>query len=323
MSAQTVTGPIEGAQLGFTLPHEHVIFGYPGYQGDVTLGPFDHAAALAQCTETAKAVMSRGVKTVVDATPNECGRDPAFLREVSQASGLQILCSTGFYYEGEGGTTYFKFRASLGDAQSEIYEMMLREVTEGIGNTGIRAGVIKLASSAAEITPYEQMFFRAGARVQRETGVPIITHTQEGQQGPQQAELLVGEGADPSRIMIGHMDGNTDPDYHRATLKHGVSIAFDRLGLQGMVGTPADAQRLEVLTTLLADGYAGHLLLSHDSIWHWLGRAPNIPEAALPAVKDWHPLHLSDDILPELQRRGISQEQIEQMTVGNPARIFG
>lgn len=323
MTAQTVTGPVDAAQLGFTLPHEHVIFGYPGYQGDLTLGPFNHEAALESCVQTAKAVLSRGIKTLVDATPNECGRDPAFLREVSRASGLQILCSTGYYYEGEGATTYFKFRASLGGGEAEIEEMMLKEVTEGIGETGIRAGVIKVASSREAITPYEQMFFRAAARVQRETGVPIITHTQEGQQGPQQAELLLSEGADPQRIMIGHMDGNTDVNYHRATLKHGVSIAFDRLGLQSMVGMPTDGVRLEVITTLLGEGYADRMLLSHDSIWHWLGRPLPMPDAMLPALKDWHPLHLTDDILPALQERGITPEQIEQMTMKNPARLFG
>ena len=323
MTAQTVTGPVAAEQLGMTLPHEHVVFGYPGYAGDVTLGGFDHAAALASCTQTARALLARGIRTVVDATPNDCGRNPAFLREVSEATGLQILCATGFYYEGEGATTYFKFRASLGDAESEIYELMRTEVTEGVAGTGIRAGVIKLASSRDAITPYEQMFFRAAARVQRETGVPIITHTQEGQQGPQQAELLTSLGADPQRLMIGHMDGNTDPAYHRATLRYGVSIAFDRLGLQGMVGTPTDAERLEVLTVLLGEGYADRLLLSHDSIWHWLGRPLVMPEAVLPAVKDWHPLHVSDDILPELRRRGITEEQVGQMTVGNPARLFG
>ena len=323
MTAQTVTGPIASTDLGFTLPHEHVIFGYPGYQGDVTLGPWNHDLALSTCVETAKAVRSRGIKTVIDATPNECGRSPAFLREVSEASGLQIMCATGFYYEGEGAKAYFEFRASLGGGEGEIYEMMRREVVDGIADTGIKAGVIKLASSRDAITPYEQMFFRAAARVQRETDVPIITHTQEGRQGPEQAELLLSLGANPSRIMIGHMDGNTDPAYHRATLAHGVNIAFDRIGLQGIVGMPSDAERLEVITTLLREGYAKHMLLSHDSIWHWLGRPIPLPDAILPAIADWHPLHLTDDILPELQRNEISMEQIEQMTVVNPARLFG
>lgn len=323
MSAQTVTGPIPADQLGFMLPHEHILFGYPGYQGDLTLGAFDRQASLAHCLELGQKVRAAGVRTIVDATPNECGRDPEFLREFSEQSGIQVLCSSGYYYEGEGGATYFKFRAALGGGEAEIYDLMMAEVTQGIGRSGVRAGVIKLASSRDEITRYERMFFMAAARVQRETGVPIITHTQEGQQGPQQAELLVGEGADPGRIMIGHMDGNTDPQYHRDTLAHGVNIAFDRIGLQGLVGTPTDAQRLDVLSTLIAEGHAGRLLLSHDSIWQWLGRPIPQPEAILPAVRDWHPTHIPDDILPALQQRGVSADQLRQMTVENPARVFG
>ncbi|WP_407538280.1 phosphotriesterase-related protein [Deinococcus radiomollis] len=323
MSAQTVTGPVEASALGVTLPHEHVIFGYPGYQGDVTLGGFDHGAALVHCVGVARMLRERGIQTVVDATPNECGRDPAFLREVAQASGLNILCSSGYYYEGEGAPAYFRFRFAIGDGDQEIYEMMLKEVTEGIGKTGIRAGVLKVASSKAAITRYESVFFRAAARVQRETGVPIITHTQEGRLGPQQAELLVGEGADPGRIVIGHMDGNTDLAYHLETLKHGVTVGFDRIGLQGLAGTPTDGERLRVLQALIAQGYAGRVTLSHDSIWQWLGRVPVLPDAAQPAVKDWHPAHIHDDVLPELLRRGVSAEQLRQMTVETPARIFG
>jgi phosphotriesterase-related protein len=96
--------------------------------------------------------------------------------------------------------------AGIDDGDQEVYEMMLREVTEGIGKIG----------------------------------VPIITHTQEGQQQPQQAEMRVGEGADPSRSIIGHMDGTTEVSYHLATLRHGVTVGFDHIGLRGLVGTPPD-----------------------------------------------------------------------------------
>ena len=318
---QSVTGPLSADALGVTLPHEHALFGYPGYAGDSTVAPFDREAALNACLEVAAGLRARGISTVVDATPNDCGRDAEFLRDLSLRSGLNFVCASGYYYEGEGSPSYFKFRASLGQAEEEIYELMSREVSEGIGRSGVRAGVLKLASSRDEITPYERMFFGAGARVQRETGTPIITHTQEGRQGPQQAALLLAGGADPGRIMIGHMDGNTDPAYHRETLAHGVFIAFDRIGLQRVAGTPTDAERLDVLCTLLGEGYADRILLSHDSIWHWLGRP--LPGAGSRALRDWHPGHLHDDILPALRERGVSEAEIHQMTVLNPARLLG
>lgn len=300
---ETVTGAIAPEQLGKTLIHEHFIFGYPGFQGDSTLGPFKREEAIAAGVAAARKMMDHGVKTVVDPTPNECGRNPEVLKEISEESGLQIICATGYYYEGEGATPYFKFRASLGSAESEISEMFLTEITEGIGGSGIKPGIIKLASSKDQITDYEKMFFRAAASAQKETGITLLTHTQEGTMGPEQAELLIELGADPAGIVIGHMCGNTDPAYHKQTLEKGVNIAFDRFGLQGMVGAPFDPDRIKTLLTLLNEGFEDQIMLSHDSISVWLGRPPVIPPQAQPGVADWHPTHLFEKVIPELKKR--------------------
>ena len=320
---RTVTGEISPEQLGVTLMHEHFLFGYPGYAGDVTLGPFRHDEAMQTCLAVAERLKSHGVKTVVDATTNEAGRNPEFLRELSERSGLQIICSTGYYYEGEGAPAYFKFRQAFSDIQQEVYEMMMTEITVGIAGTGIKAGVIKLASSKDQITDYEQVFFRAAARVQQETGVPIITHTQEGTMGPEQAELLISEGADPGRIMIGHMDGSTDLSYHLRTLKKGVSIAFDRIGLQKVVGMPMDEERLACLFGLIGAGYDGQLMLSHDTIAVWLGRPYTPNEVAKKLLAHWTPTHLFENILPALRRGGVTEASIQKMLVDNPKRLFG
>ncbi|MCL6437007.1 MAG: phosphotriesterase-related protein [Rubrobacteraceae bacterium] len=321
-TVNTVTGPVSSDDLGRTLVHEHFVFGYPGYQGDVTFGPYDREEALRVGLEVAERVKSHGVSTVMDATPNDCGRDPELLREISERSGINIVCSTGYYYEGEGAPAYFKFRRSFGVAEGEIYEMMLREVTGGIADTGIKAGVIKLASSKDRITDYEAMFFRAGARVQRETGVPIITHTQEGTAAPDQAELLISEGADPRRIQIGHMDGNTDISYHLATLEHGVNIAFDRFGLQGLVGMPPDEMRLACVVGLLGLGHTDSILLSHDTVNHWLGRPLSFPEEVQKLVANWHITHLFENVVPRMKKAGITDEQIRTIFEENPRRLF-
>jgi len=322
-TVNTVTGPISVMELGKTLVHEHFVFGYPGFHGDSTLGPYDREEALRIGLEVARRVMAHGVKTIVDATPNDCGRDPELLREISERTGLQIICSTGYYYEGEGAPAYFKFRRAFVDAEEEIYEMFMRELTVGIGRTGIKAGVIKVASSKGVITDYERMFFKAAARAQRETGVPIITHTQEGTMGPEQAELLVAEGADPNRVMIGHMDGNTDITYHLKTLGHGVFIAFDRYGLQGLVGMPTDEARDALVMGLIGLGYADRLMLSHDTVNVWLGRPLTWPEPLGDLLAGWHMTHLFEDVVPRLLEAGVPNEHIETIFVRNPARLFG
>lgn len=322
-TVNTVTGEISSDDLGMTLMHEHFFFGYPGYQGDHTLGPFDREAIINTAVEVAEKAKAHGVKTVVDATPNDCGRDAEMLREISERSGVQIICSTGYYYEAEGAPAYFKFRQGLGTAEGEIEEMFRAEISDGIGTTGIKPGVFKLATSKDAITDYEAMFFRRAAKVQQDTGLPMITHTQEGTMAPEQADLLLSEGADPDRVMIGHMDGNTNIDYHRATLERGVNIAFDRLGVQGIVGMPMDEERYKVIIPLLEEGNTENLMLSHDTVNVWLGRPLVLPDEVANILGNWHITHVFDNVIPILKEAGITDEQINTILVDNPRRLFG
>ncbi|WP_413309730.1 phosphotriesterase-related protein [Bacillus sp. 1P10SD] len=321
-NVETVTGPIPVDKLGKTLIHEHFIFGYPGFQGDVTLGPFKEEEFLEAAIAVARQMQSFGVQTVVDPTPNECGRDPLFLKKVSEATGLQIICATGYYYEGEGAPPYFKFRQALGTAEEEIYEMFKKEISEGIAGTGIKPGIIKLASSKDQITEYEKMFFRAAARVQKETGIVILTHTQEGTMGPDQARMLIELGADPSKIIIGHMCGNTNPEYHKDVMDQGVRIGFDRFGIQGMVGAPFDQERVATLMDLLDAGYEDQILLAHDSVNIWLGRPPIMNEQVMQIMENWHPGHIFENILPTLRANGVTETQIDKMLGRNAEALF-
>ncbi|QSO47084.1 phosphotriesterase family protein [Alicyclobacillus mengziensis] len=319
----TVTGRVHPNELGKTLMHEHFVFGYPGYQGDLTLGGFNADEALSIGINVAERLLSHGVRTVVDPTPNDCGRNPELLHEISVHTGLQIICATGYYYEGEGAPAYFKMRSSFGDITEEIYEMFMTEITQGIGKTGIKPGVIKLGSSKGVITDYEQAFFRAAARAQRETGVTIVTHTQDGTMGPEQADLLISEGADPVRIVIGHMDGNTDVAYHHETLKRGVTIGFDRFGLQVINNCPMDYLRETVLIGLIGIGYGHKIVLSHDTVNCWCGRPFKVNEQAAALLSKWNPTHIFDEVLPVLREAGITEEQLQQIFEHNPQSVFG
>lgn len=322
-SVNTVLGAIIPDKLGITLMHEHILYGYPGWEGDQSIAPLDRGLIVNNAVETLTRLKNDyGLQSYVDATALDGGRMPEIYKEVSEKSGVQIICATGYYYEGEGSPVYWKFRGSLGDIREELYELFMREVTVGIRDTGIKAGVIKVGSSKDVITDYEKLMFETAVRVQKETNVPIITHTQEGTMGPEQAELLISAGGDPNRIQIGHMSDNTDIDYQEATFNHGVYVAWDRMGLQGLVGCPMDSERYPVMVELIKKGHASRLMISHDFIITWLGRPLNMPEAALPLVANWHPGHLFENIIPELKQGGVTDEQIDTIIRENPRRLF-
>ena len=317
----TVLGPVPASELGKTLMHEHFFFGYPGFNGN-TLHEKDPSELVALGVEVANRAKAQGVQTIVDATPSDCGRNPELLKEVSEKSGVHIICSTGYYYEGEGAPAYFKFKRAIGSAEEELYELFMHEITNGIGKTGIKPGVIKLASGKNVISEYEEMFFKIGARVQKETGIPIITHTQEGTMGPEQARLLISEGADPNKIVIGHMDGNTDIEYQLKTLEQGVYVGFDRIGIQEFVGAPLDSERVAVAAELIKRGYANKLTLSHDTVNIWLGGPTVFPDELAKLLEYWEIDHIFKNFVPQLLENGVTEDDIQTILVDNPKNIF-
>ena len=320
----TVTGPVSSDSLGKTYIHEHIRFGYPGSLGDLTIVPFEWEKELENCAGIIKPLVAQyGLRTAVDATPNDCCRDVRFSKALAEQTGLNIIAASGYYYEGEGATTYFKVRSRMKNVVPEIYEIMKAETTVGVEGTGIKTGILKLASSKGVITDYEQAFFLAAARVSSEEGIPIITHTQEGTMGPEQADLLIANGVDPRRLDIGHMGGNTDIQYQLKTLARGVFISFDRFGVQGVAGCPMDTAREAVIAELCKAGYADRIMLSQDSALARVGRPLPFVEAVKPLLVNWNWGHIMKDVLPDLKKLGVSDEQIELMLVENPKRFFG
>lgn len=321
----TVLGPIEAKDLGKTLMHEHLIYGFCGFQGDYTLGGFDELLCIRENMKWLTPLKEKyGFRTIVDATNNECGRDPFFLAKMATIMDLNIICSTGFYYEPASAFMYWKFRSGFADVETEMYEMMRTELTKGIGNTSIKAGVIKLASSANQITPFEEKFFRAAARNNRETGATIITHTEAGTMGPEQAKLLIDNGANPKDIAIGHMCGNTDLDYHERVLQYGVFDSFDRFGLEGdLFNTPTDEERCDVIAALLDKGYEDQILMSHDSVTVELGRPRPVPKDDLDFMAHANILNIPDRVIPMLKERGVTDAQLDKIFIANPAKVLG
>ncbi|MGC3954534.1 MAG: hypothetical protein QM804_09825 [Propionicimonas sp.] len=322
MRVNTVNGPVRPEELGRTLMHEHLLFGYPGYEGDRTMWRADREAMLGNAIRAVETARAGGFSSLFEVTPNDCGRDPEFLQEVAERTGFTILCATGYYFEGDGAPAYLQFRSLFADVVSELTELMVTELTEGVAGTGIRAGLIKLGTSEGVVTPYERKVIQAAARAQQLTGAPIITHTQAGTMGPEQARLLVEAGADPTRIVVGHMCGNAkDLDYQRATLATGVGIGFDRIGLNRMFNDITDADRMDTIVALWAEGYGDRIFLSHDTVNNWLGRSAE-GFHALPGARHWRINRIADDILPGLGERGLDEAAIDTMVAGNIARLW-
>lgn len=317
----TVRGPISADELGTTLMHEHFTCAYSGWFADASIAPEDYKAALKKNIEVVKTAMAVGINTIVDATPNDVGgRNPEFYKKLAKKTGINIICSTGLYTEHGGSPAYWKMRVMWGeDISKMIAELFIKEITEGIRDTGIKAGVIKVASGG-EMTPYEASVFKAAVMAQKATGVPIITHTEGPTGGVEQAELFIKEGADPKKVMIGHVSNSKDIEYHKAILAKGVYIGFDRIGLDIITPLDVNARNVAELCKL---GYANRIMLSHDTINFWLGRPiPVLSDKTVPILANWRIDTISLRFIPALKKLGVTDEQIKTMMVDNPRNLF-
>jgi len=243
-------GPLSPDKLGTTLVHEHFCFAYPGWFSDVTMAPYDPEAVLQAGLAVCATLKEIGVRTIIDPTPNDTGgRDPLLYKELSTRTGINIVYTTGLYTEKEGSPVYWTGRKVWGtDISRMMADLFIKEILEGIGATGIKAGAIKVGSSPV-MTDYERDVHKAAVDAQKATGVPITTHTEGPTGGPEQAGFLLSQGADPKKVIIGHVSNSRDIGYSRAILSKGVSIGFDRLGLTSLYGI-SDEVHVQNIATL-------------------------------------------------------------------------
>jgi phosphotriesterase-related protein len=319
---QTVTGKAKPEELGMTLVHEHLLIGFPGWYMDALAPKFVRAEALARGVDRLQELRGHGVSTFLDPCPMDLGRDVEFMAEVSQRSGMRIVCTTGAYKENEGLT--YTFGALPVDEIAAIY---VKELTEGIGGTGIRAGLIKVATGAPEVSSYERKLLTAAGRAAREVGCPIITHTDEASGGLEQIAILTGEGVPARRILVGHSDGRDDHAYHRSLADKGSYVGFDRFGIETFI---SDEKRIDSVTKMVEAGYTRSICLSHDSTCAgWLGRPVFgghmvvTPEQIAAALPNWEATHLFKRVIPELRKRGVTEGDLQTIFVENPKRWFG
>lgn len=317
----TVLGPIEAESLGLTLPHEHIVAAYPGWDCDPLVKPYNREKIVGACLKVLEPVKQFGIRSIIDASPVDLSRNVEVMKEVAEKLQINIVCSTGRYSQAEGKWCYLLRRAAVkvGSIQTELYEGIMKEITEGIGDSGIKPGVIKIATGLNAFTPCEEDLFRAAAQASRETGLPVMTHTEDGTMGPEQADLLMSEGVDPRKIVIGHMCGNPSMVYQLDVLSRGVYIAFDRFGIEMLM---SDQVRTAALIGLLGQGYADRIMISQDCAASTYSRGGRMPMEEAVKFKNWSFTNIFRNILPALKKAGVTDDQIKTMMIDNPRHFL-
>lgn len=297
---QTVRGLIPASELGVTLAHEHLVVDLGRIRGDEDATFGDSELVRSEVVTAREA----GVRSIIEVSCCDMGRDPEALRAISEACDINIVCSTGFYHE-----VYHPAWVQTASV-ADVRDFFLKEFDDGIGDTGIRPGVIgEVAGEECDIPGSELTVMKAAAQAAVRVGCAVTTHCQLGCMALEQADVLLGEGIEPGRVVLGHLDLANDMDYYRAVLATGVNIAFDTFGKQAYL---ADEVRVENLARLVDEGYAGQLLLSND-----------VSRMSYMRARGGHGYTgVMEHAVPALLARGDYERAVHQMLVENPARVF-
>lgn len=295
---RTVLGDIDRAKLGRTLAHEHFIIDLDRIRKDGV----SRIDTPEEVIPEIRLAMEDGIQAAFEVSTIDLGRDVEKLRTISETTGLHIVASTGYYL-----SPYHP--AQLEDqTPEEIAQVYERELTEGIGGTGIRAGLIaEIASSPEAFVGQEKKILAAAGIASRRTGAAVSTHTGRAT-AVETIETLLAEGMEPGKIILGHQDLIDDREYHLSLLKYGVNIAFDTCGKSAYM---PDETRAKNALALIREGYGDRLVLSND-----VSRRTYFTSAGGPGY-----VAVMRSVVPLLRQYGATEEEIGKLLVDNPARI--
>jgi phosphotriesterase-related protein len=310
---ETVRGPVDVTSLGTTLMHEHVFVlneeirqNYPSY--------WDEEARVAHAVAQLNKAAAGGVATIADPTVIGLGRDIGRIARVAAQTPMNIIVATGLYTFHDV-PFYFRYRSRrlTESGEDPMTEMFAGDITAGIAGTGVRAAFLKCAVDEPGLTRGVERVLRAVARAHALTGAPVTVHTHPATgNGLEVVRVLREEGADLTHVVIGHSGDSRDPDYLMEIADTGCLLGMDRFGI-GM--TPSLERRCDIIAELCRRGYADRMVLSHDAACYidWYPHEPS---------KAGNYLYISDQVLPALAERGVTDSQLDAMLVGNPRRYF-
>src|SRR3954466_13810321 len=318
---QTVTGPVDTAQLGTTLMHEHVFVLSADVQQNFPEEWGSEDDRVADAVSRLNALAATGVKTIVDPTVIGLGRYIPRIQRIADQIDLNIVVATGCYTY-DDVPFFFHYRgpalnAAVGaEGPDPMVDMFVADIEQGIAGTGVKAAFLKCAIDARGMTSGVERVMRAVAKAHRRTGVPITVHTHPGsRRGLDAQRVLTEEGVDPRRVVLGHSGDSTDADHLAELADAGFLLGMDRFGIN--LATTFEA-RADIVVEMCRRGYAESMVLSQDASCYidWL-EGP-----ALAVLPQWVYANIHDDVLPSLREHVITDEQIERMLVANPRRYF-
>jgi phosphotriesterase-related protein len=285
-SVRTVLGEVDASELGVTYCHEHLIIDSPIV---ATQFPEIHLPSVEEAIAEASRCVEVGVGTMVDAMPVGGGGHLGHLRQVARATGLHIVAATGMH-----ASRYYDDELPL--EPDQLVERFFADINAG-------CGVIKLAWSQAEPEPRGLTLFEAAAATHQRTGIPILTHCEEGRGGVAQVSALVRLGVRPERITLSHTDKVTDAGYHAELLSSGVNLEYDQ-------GLRDPDRTLAMAVTAVEAGFGAQVMLGTDGarrrLWQTLGGSPGLA---------W----LLTDLVPRLESL-VGREAVDSMLTANPHR---
>ncbi len=296
----TVTGPVAADRLGFTLMYEHLLLDLTKDSWAVNSLLYEPELAL---LEVSRYKDSGGV-TLVDQTSRGLGQQPLTVKAIAEETGLQIVLGCGWYRE-----PYYEPYLNRWYAD-QIAEQMVADLTEGIDNTGVRAGIIgELGAHDRWVSPVEERVLRAGARAQKKTGVTLTTHGTKSPVALQQLDILSEEGVDLGRVVVGHSHSWPYPDFHEEIVRRGAWLSFDTLSDSNEYEL---SKAVRLIKAVLDAGNIGRLLLSHDVCYrtHYVAYGGS--------GYDFIPTRL----FSHLAKIGITEDMFAQIMVDNPRRAL-
>lgn len=308
---RTLTGDIAPSELGPTLIHEHLNVDWGEMLGRPKVLDVPRAEMADRMVERMDALADAGIGAMAECTPYGCGRYVDLFAEVAARSRVRIVGSTGFFHE--SWCPIHPVAAAL-DLDG-LTDLLTREITEGMGDTLIRAGLIKVATGEGRISANEEKVLRAAARARRATGCPIITHLTSSM-SQEQLDLFASEGVAADEVIISHVGFAADPFAEAdALFRRGANVSFDRIGYQ--VFFP-DEHWIALIAHAKRGGHLGQVLLSHDAATY----AHGLEIASGEHTWDDY-TYISTRFLPRLRAEtDLTEEDIHQMLVVNPQRVL-